>query len=715
MMKRKSIVNGNKPGLLFGLIAVLVVISSAVETSAQRRTHSVGKFEYTIDDQDMYNTSNQPVFSFTGTWPRDYYRYGTISYHWNPHALGRYTNSDGDVITKEMVAWPAGFREAPDYGLKEFRRVRPPVTLLEKSDGSIEQVSRRYDGEVDADLPADQMIELKYKTSPGIEVTKRSYSFSNEHHGDYIIQHNQYVVTFDSDELPGPNIGIDTTQTIEDVYFTIAYAFTNVAGTNMNQTRWYGEAAGEWSTFEEIQNVHVPGSRDLLVAYMFDGQHPDITTFESGGNEFDNIGNPRHSFGIMPSTRSMPTAEFTSSTYPGYTTLHVDTSPTNRQDDTSQPSTITTNGNINNIWNRGIEGYSTFWDWASSGTREKAEDAPGWPNDPSRVAGNMIYKAYGPYNLQMGDTVNIVFAVGAGGISREVAEEKGRQWLDWYRGVGGADFDNQAKNELIRSSRDSLFQTLQRAAWAWNNGLDVSNPIPSPDLTITEGPGYNELNWTDLKSRYAHADFYRIYRKRGSFQMDTEDELEAILRERDGKLWPDAQRRKWAVIAEVPGDQNFYVDEDVSRGEPYYYAVTVVDDGSQNNGLISGPLESSPYTNRSQTPAIPFEPGEGATDNIRVVPNPYFASAGEYNFSDDSNNLLIVNLPPFATLRIFTARGDLVKTIEHESGSADEIWDQVTDYNQLAASGVYILHVSNARDADMNILPDATVKFVIVR
>lgn len=197
--------------------------------------------------------------------------------------------------------------------------------------------------------------------------------------------------------------------------------------------------------------------------------------------------------------------------------------------------------------------------------------------------------------------------------------------------------------------------------------------------------------------------------------MDTEDELEAILRERDGKLWPDGQRRKWEVIAEVPGDQNFYVDENVSRGEPYYYAVTVVDDGSQNSGLIPGPLESSRYTNRSQTPAIPFEPGEGSTDNIRVVPNPYFASAGEYNFSDDSNNLLFVNLPPFARLRIFTARGDLVKTIEHTSGSADEIWDQVTDYNQLAASGVYILHVSNARDAEMNPLPDATVKFVIVR
>lgn len=706
----------NQHKMLFTTALTVVLLSAMVmDADAQRRTHSVGNFEYTIDDQDMYNTSSQPEFSFTGTWPRDYFRYGTISYHWNPHAVGRYTNAEGEEITREMVAWPAGFREEPDYGLKEYRRVRPPITLLEKSDGSLGQVSRRFEGEVDPDLPADQMVELRYKTTPGLEVTKRSYSFSNEYHGDYIIQHNQYVVTFDSDELPGPNIGIDTTQTIEDLYFSIAYAFTNVAGTNMNQTRWYSEAAGEWSTFEEIPNTLVPGSRNLTVAYGYDGQHQDINTFESGGEPFDNVGNPRHSFGIMPSTRSMPTGEFTSSTYAGYTTLHVDTSPSNRQDNTSLPRSITTNANISDIWNRGIEGYATFWDWADSGVREKAEDAPGWPDDPGGVPGNMIFKSYGPYDLQMGDTINIVFAVGAGGISREVAEEKGREWLAWYRGESGADFDNQAKNELIRTGRDSLMQTMERAAWAWNNNLDVSNPLPSPDLTIKEGPGFIELDWTDMLGRYSHTDHYKVYRKRGSFQMDTEDEIEAILRERGGKLWPDTERRKWEVIAEVPADQNYYVDENVSRGEPYYYAVTVVDDGSQNNGIIPGPLESSPYTNRSRTPAISFEPGEGATDNIRVVPNPYFASAGDYNFSDDSNNLLIANLPPFATLRIFTAKGDLVKTIEHTSGSADEIWDQVTDYNQLAASGVYILYVSDARDADMNPLPDATVKFVIVR
>lgn len=705
--------------LKFILLSGLIAWSSLETVDAQRRTHSMGRFEYTVDAQDMYNTSSQPEFTYTGTWPQDYQSYGTISFHWNAHMIGRYVNADGLEVIRESQVWPSnsGFRDEPEYGLKEYRRVRPPFTYLEKSDGSLAIVSRRFEGIVDADLPSDMMIELKYKTPPGFDVTKRSYSFSNQHHNDYVIQHNQYVVTFDSDRLPGPDIGIDTTQTLEDVYFVIAYAFTNIAGTRMNQSRWYSEARGEFSTFETVPSTTVPGGGNLTIAYSFDSQHPDITTFEAGGIPFDNIGNPRYAVGIMPGTSFLPTAEFTSSTYAGYTMLHVDESGQSNAHNPAQPASILTNANIKNVWDRNFEGYATWWDWAASNSKERANDVPGWPNDPSQRPGSMIFKAFGPYNLTMGDTVNIVFAVGAGGISREVAEEKGKEWLSWYRGEAGATFNNAEKNALVATGRDSLIQTLDRANWAWNRGLDVVNPLPSPDLTITEGANQISLSWTDMDNRYPDVDHYKIYRKRGTFMIDTDEELESIIRERsDGKLWPDGQRRKWEVIATVPANQTEYIDTGVIRGEPYYYAVTTVDNGSRNAaGLITGKLESSLYTNRSQTPAFSFQPGEGVTDKIRIVPNPYFASAGDFNFSDETNKLLFVNLPPYCTIKIFTATGDLVKTIEHTNGSADNSWDQVTDFNQLAASGVYIMHVSSARDADQNPLPNAISKFVIVR
>jgi hypothetical protein len=274
----------------------------------------------------MYNTSSQPEFSFTGTWPRDYYRYGTISFHWNATAIGRYRNAEGQDVLRHVETWPSnsGYRGSPPYGIREYMRVRPPVTYLEAADGSIAPVSRRFEGEIDPDLPSDQMIELRYKTPPGFDITKRSYSFSNRHHGDYMIQHNQYVVTFDADEDPGPDIGMDTSQTLEDVYFVIAYAFTNIAGTNMNQTRWYSESRGDWATHETVPSSLVPGSRPLTIGYGWDGVHPDIQQFDSGGSPFDNRGNPALCVGIMPGTSFMPTAEFTSSTTPATSTIHAD-------------------------------------------------------------------------------------------------------------------------------------------------------------------------------------------------------------------------------------------------------------------------------------------------------------------------------------------------------------------------------------------------------
>ena len=204
-------------------------------------------------------------------------------------------------------------------------------------------------------------------------------------------------------------------------------------------------------------------------------------------------------------------------------------------------------------WDRKFEGYATWWDWAASHTRVAVEDVAGWPDNPAQQPGDLIFKAYGPYDLVMGDTVNIVFAVGAGGISRELAEEKGKEWLAWYRGEAGATFDDAQKNALIATGMDSLRQTLDRANWAWHNGLNVGNPLSSPDLTITEGANRISLEWTDLAARYNNVGSYRVYRKRGTLLNDTDEELEAIIRQRsDGMLWPDGNRRRWEVIAEVP-------------------------------------------------------------------------------------------------------------------------------------------------------------------
>jgi hypothetical protein len=308
--------------------------------------------------------------------------------------------------------------------------------------------------------------------------------------------------------------------------------------------------------------------------------------------------------------------------------------------------------------------------------------------------------------------VVIVYAVAVNGISQNLAIEKGLEWRDWYRDVAGATFDDDAKNDLIATGKDSLFQSLERALWAWDNNLIIPSPLPAPDLTVTSGPNVVYLEWEDMSdvgdpvTGAADLDHYNIYRKRGAFLVDTYDELK-----------DDGTHIVWEKIAEVAGGETKYTDDNVVRGESYHYAVTAVDDGTQNTtGVMPGQkLESSKYANRSQVAAIPFLPGEDNTDAIKVVPNPFIVGGGDFNFTGDDNQILFVNLPPYCTLRIYTATGDLIKTIEHASGSADEIWDQVTESTQYVASGVYILQIANAEDINRNGLPDSNVKFVIIR
>jgi hypothetical protein len=179
------------------------------------------------------------------------------------------------------------------------------------------------------------------------------------------------------------------------------------------------------------------------------------------------------------------------------------------------------------------------------------------------------------------------------------------------RGEPGATFDNAAKNALIATGRDSLFQTLDRANWAWHNGLNVSNPLPSPDLTITEGANRISLEWTDMAARYSNvrhtASIGSAVRCRMTPMSSWSRSSEPLRMARCGRT----ARAAMGDDHRSAGLPDSYVDLDVIRGEPYYYAVTVVDNGSTNTGLVPGPLESSRFTNRSQQPAVAFQPGEG--------------------------------------------------------------------------------------------------------
>lgn len=87
-------------------------------------------------------------------------------------------------------------------------------------------------------------------------------------------------------------------------------------------------------------------------------------------------------------------------------------------------------------------------------------------------------------------------------------------------------------------------------------------------------------------------------------------------------------------------------------------------------------------------------------DNIKVVPNPYRASAvweikNPYNSGRGPRKMYFTHLPAKCTIRIFTINGELVKTLEHDKNLNDgsEEWDMLSKDNLGIAYGVYVFQV----------------------
>lgn len=100
------------------------------------------------------------------------------------------------------------------------------------------------------------------------------------------------------------------------------------------------------------------------------------------------------------------------------------------------------------------------------------------------------------------------------------------------------------------------------------------------------------------------------------------------------------------------------------------------------------------------------EVAEDALDEIRVVPNPYYAySAYETNQLD--NKVKITNLPDQCTVSIFTLGGTLIRKFDRDVNSTTSVgttasrnnqdnsidWDLKNNKRILISSGVYLIHV----------------------
>lgn len=707
----------------------------------------LSRYYYRADALDM-GVIEYDENEHCGMFPNGSYYMWTVSNIKEKMLFGKVKTGDGVEQHQYERKIKSGYVLESPFGIWEISKYEPPEVYV---DG--EKSSPEYSGLVDPEIKADKMFRVFGKRSPWMHIRREGYQFVNQWYGDFTIIKTTYMFSFDDDDVPeiAVDVDADTSQVIEDVYILKFYrvgqtSYTGMAGLDPNgdwfihHGAWWTSTMGNPNSEYSVPSI-VPGCdrKNLIVTYGWDGDHPFLTTFTTGGEQFDDTGEPRY----LP----QPDGNLMSTPYSGFALLHCDKSATDKSDWVdNQPHSSRVNISYRHYRGGGVwPGNTRTWDYfianSEPGTYEISEVEQNPEADPIAIEGKQPGQVWGGWpELRYKDSVTVVHVIGSGSISRPEARAVGAAWANWYQygdvpetfyddpELGKVLVTDDIKNQIVARGRDSLRVAMQRAQELWENDLDCPRPYPSPDLYVTSGPYSVALEWTDVEQAELAPDHdpgevlsYRIYRKMGNFVDDYPTEAGKDL--------------YWELIKEVPIESAVknenglyeYTDEGLVIGEDYHYAVTAVSErgASINPYGEEGPyLESSRWSNRSLLPAVPFVPGLSILDSVVVVPNPFYIYGQKMNFMSDNNRLMFANLPPYCTLRIYNVTGDLVHKIRHERGTATAYWDQITMNNQYIASGVYILVVSDAEklvEADTGTLVrtplpgKSIVKFTIVR
>jgi hypothetical protein len=102
---------------------------------------------------------------------------------------------------------------------------------------------------------------------------------------------------------------------------------------------------------------------------------------------------------------------------------------------------------------------------------------------------------------------------------------------------------------------------------------------------------------------------------------------------------------------------------------------------------VPGSIVSVPLSGGSNDPA------SADLAAILVVPNPFIAQ-NEITRGKGLQRILFTNMPPRATVRIYTISGNLVRVLEHTNESGTLEWDVRTRFDLFVASGNYYFHVT---------------------
>lgn len=611
--------------------------------------------------------------------------------------------------------------------LHRYFRYQPPSIMV---DGFRLDEPFPMDGdEVNPDkIPgtADVMLENWLNTSMGLTVHRRVYGWTQKNHDDYLIFDMTFINTGNvdlDDEIELPD------QTLKDVYYYRSFRASDA------RDNWYS-SYGEYP------------SDSLRLSYSYPGRGQT--------SDYDNTG--IHGVNALVGGVSQSIDDLLP-IFLGETTLYCDKSASEHVDDPAQPQ-MTGNHNTEQPWNRDDASISSpdqqtllydimqkglidfagtpYMEGTYPGTHhsvrqedlgyEFTRECPWWQY------GTVSVNSWGPFTIGPGDSIRIVYADEVATISREKGYEVYKAWKDGtceppagfvlgtndnmpppykkYPALYAADsrsteYNNWARDCWTFTGKDSLFQNSANALWNFQHGYNVPIAPPPPSIEVKSLPDRITISWGSESESASDFAGYRLYRAKGNPAPIVQDNTLVGL---------------WHPIFECgAGTANAlthtYDDLDAKRGQAYYYYLAAFDNGTDNIADVDGQgksIESGKYLNRT-TRAAHLARAAGTLSTARVVPNPFNIGAGPLQYSGEPNKIMFMDLPPKCTIRIFSESGDLVKTLEHTSGSGDEPWgdiaeeQSVTGSGQLIVSGIYIAHIETPDGQSANL------KFLVVR
>ncbi|MEA2078097.1 MAG: fibronectin [Candidatus Marinimicrobia bacterium] len=600
----------------------------------------------------------------------------------------------------------------PDYGfpmvLTQTAQFETPIVEVDFN----QKIEEDYiDDYHDDGVSYDRKLVNVFNSYLGIEYTRTVYAYSQEYHDNYFI--TEYVLKntgntdYDADiELPN--------NSIEGLLFGMMprYATSREVGfVTSGQMTW---GKDQWVSFMNIDDVatstYNPDS--LRCFWTWFGQNSDISS------AWDHIGGPDGGKGTLFNSRA---GRLTGPQFAGMAFVHADKSATDKSDDISQPRTLSWHGGDSypSVYGKSVSGSKNLYDmltWASE--YADAESGFGKGDTIPMVGPNAMRKpygdekpqadfeaskkndgggaaamvAFGPYDLEIGESVRIVLIEAVSGLDRQNCVKVGENWLASKNLIlpdGSTTTDrDEYKNEWFYTGRDSLFQTFKRARAAFRNDLVITEPPLPPSTFRINSEGDNiHLSWVDSPSEIdVNFGGYKIYRAMGS--------VDSFYHE----IYACGAGTGNPIIYD-------YKDREAIRGFSYYYYITAFSDGSLNTDASLNPvgeLESSRAYTQTKRAAYLRRPQGLDLQNIRIVPNPYNLKADsrkpnatqlQFPGADGYDKIMFYNIPGKCVLKIYSERGDLVKEINHQTGSGDEEWKITTSSGQIAVAGVYILFV----------------------